>query len=219
MRTALLLLAAALAAGGCSSDTASKGGGSGGGDDESALLREGDGTGRQGSHVAAAMGGTEGGYEAAEAVSDNVRVTWRNLDDRNPAVTQSLVNASSEMGRQLRSGRISSTATRVLSDEDMGALLDELDDIGFFDVAKPGLRFDDPPDVNGVRGIVTVERNGRAEGILMTTGLAGTDIPETYVKSKQLVFAVHSAVQGYEVRVNQDPDRVFQAPKARLRRR
>ena len=172
-----------------------------------------------GSHVGAALGGAEGDFEPGEAVKDNVRVTWRNLDDRNPPVTQSLVNASSEMGSQLRSGRVSSTSTRVLSDTDMGALLNELEDVDFFDVAKPGLSLDNHPDVPGARGVVVVERNGRAHGLLMTTGLSGTRIPETYVKSKQLVFAVHSAVSGYEVRVNVDEDRVFKAPKSKLRRR
>ncbi len=202
-RVALLVpaLAAALLLGACASD--------GGGEKSPG----------DGSHVGAALGGSEGGYEGpGEAVRDNVRVTWRNLDDRNPDVTQSLVNASSEMGRQLRSGRTSSTSTRVLADTDMGTLIEELDDVGFFDEAKSGLSLQNVPDLPGARGVVVVERNGRAQGLLMTTGLSGTRVPETYVKSKQLIFSVHSAVQGYEVRVNVDEDRVFQAPRARLRR-
>ncbi len=193
---ATALLAASFVMSGCGSDGATRGGGS---------------------HVGAALGGV--GFEPGDAVSDEVSVTWKNLDPGNPPVTQTLVNASSETGRLLKSGRASSTATRVISDQDMGTMLDELEDLDFFDHATSGLGLTNAPSTTGRRGIVVVTRGAKTWGMMLTPGMGQTPVPKVYTDCKKLIFAVHGAVQGFEVKINADPDRVFSAPSIRMKRR
>ncbi len=160
-----------------------------------------------------------GEIERGEAVSGEIAVTWKNLHPRNPDVIQTLVNESSEAGRQLRSGRASSTTVRVISDADMGTLLDKLRDLGFFEQATRGVGLRNVPQVAGRRGIVVVHDNGTDWGLTLTPGAGGTALPATYRDCKGLILAVHGAVQGLEVQVNVDADRVFSAPPIRMPRR
>lgn len=171
-----------------------------------------------GAEPRASDGGTRT-VERGEAVGGNTMVTWKNLDPRNPDVTWGLVNESSEMGQKLRSGRASSTEIRVMSDTDMGTLINELRKAGFFENATRGLGLANVPDVPGRKGIVVVSQDGVEQGLMLTPNLGGTSIPVAYRDSKQLIGAVHGALQGFEVRVNQDADRVFQAPPIRMRTR
>lgn len=156
--------------------------------------------------------------ERGEATGGNTVVTWKNLDPRNPDVTWSLVNETSDVGAKLRSGRATSTEIRVMSDVDMGTLLNELRKAGFFENATRGLGLGNIPDVPGRKGIVVVSQDGVDHGLMLTPNLGGTTVPVAYRDSKQLVGAVHNALQGFEVRVNQDTDRVFQAPSPKMRR-
>lgn len=160
-----------------------------------------------------------GEIEKGDPAHGEVAVTWKNLNPRNPDVTQTLVNESSEYGQALRSGRITSSTVRVLSDLDMGTLLKKLREIGFFEHATAGVGLTNIPQVAGRRGIVVVHDNGKDWGLMLTPGAGGTDIPETYRDSKGLILAVHGAVQGLEVQVNVDEDRVFSAPPITMPRR
>ena len=130
-----------------------------------------------------------------------------------------LVNASSQYGRALRSGRETSTEVRVLSDADMGTLIGELEDRGFFDHATKGLGIENIPNVPGRRGIVVLHDNGNDYGLMLVPGAGGTGLPESYRDCKALVLAIHGSVQGLEVRVNEDADKLFSAPPIRMPRR
>lgn len=193
----LSLLAAPLLAGACAGTSDAGGGASGGGADGLERPNVGD-------------------VEPGDPVRGEVFVTWKNLNPRNPDVTQTLVNESSEVGQQLRSGRKSSTAVRVISDADMGTLLLKLKEIGFYDQATRGVGPNSIPQVPGRRGIVLVHDNGTDWGLMLTPGAGGTPLPATYRDCKGLVLAIHGAVQGLEVQVNVDTDRVFSAPPIRM---
>jgi len=153
--------------------------------------------------------------EPGDPVSGEVAVTWMNLDARYSDVTQTLVNESSGAGQQLMSGRASSTSVRVISDADMGTLLGELRDRGFYDHATRGVGLRNIPQVPGRRGIVVVHDNGTDWGLMLTPGAGATQLPATYRDCKGLIMAVHGAVQGLEVQVNVDADRVFSKPPTR----
>ena len=116
-----------------------------------------DGGSGDGGESRAAVGALDrpsgGSVEPGDPVNGEVAVTWRNLNPKNPAVTQILVNESSEFGQALRSGRTTSTEVRVLSDADMGTLIGELEDRGFFDHATRGIGAENIPNVPGRRGI------------------------------------------------------------------
>ncbi len=176
----------------------------------------------------ASGGGSSGGelerpearpVRQGDAVSGEVFVSWRNLDPRNPAVTQTIVNESSELGRALASGRKNSADVRVLGDADMGTLLAQLEDIGFFRYATEGMGLDNAPDVPGRRGIVVVERDGRTWGLMLTPGAGRTPIPAAYRDAKGVILVAHSSLPGMDVKVNVDADRVFSAPPIGLKRR
>ena len=176
-----------------------------------------------------AGGGADGGvafsapdieeFEDADPVSGNVRVTWRNLEPRHPDFTGSLVNASSEAGQRLRSGRASSSITKVLEDEEMGKLIKALENEGFFQYATEGLGLSNVPDHEGQKGILVVDRDGTTKGLMLTRNLGGTQIPRVYTDCKSLFLAIHGKVSGYEIRINADVERVFQSPKIRMNRR
>ena len=71
----------------------------------------------------------------------------------------------------------------------------------------------------GRKGIVVVEQDGRSHGLMLTRNMGKTRIPKVYVDSKGLVLKWHGQLQGFEVRVNTDADRVFRAQPIRPRRR
>ena len=73
----------------------------------------------------------------------------------------SLVNASSDLGKKLTSGRTSSTVTRVISDVEMASLLRELDKAGFSSVARDGVSMAALRDDSARRGVIVVEQDGR----------------------------------------------------------
>lgn len=156
--------------------------------------------------------------ESAAPVSGEVRVRWQNLDPRHPIVPHVLVNKSSELGGALASGERTSSEVRVLSDEDMGRLIEGLRGIGFFEHATAGLSVDSAPEVAGRKGIVVVHQDGRSYGLMLTRNLGGTPIPAVYRDAKGLVLTVHGQIYSPEIRVNVDEDRVFSAPPIRMRR-
>jgi hypothetical protein len=198
----LSLLAAATLSAGC----AGTGGGGGSSD--------GDSSGGDGLAKPAA-----GSIDPGDPVSGEVAVTWKNLNPSSPDVTQTLVNESSEYGQALQSGRVTSTTVRVLSDADMGTLLGMLEEIGFFEHATRNVGLTNIPEVPSRKGIVVVHNNGKDWGLMLSPGAAGTGLPETYRDCKGLVMKVHASVQGLEVQVNVDADRVFSAPPIKMPRR
>lgn len=159
------------------------------------------------------------GIEEGKAVEGNFTVTWRNLDPRNKDVTISLVNESSEYGRRLKSGRSTSTITRVADDTQMGQLMATLTKIGFFVHATP-MEMGALPEVSGRKGAVVVQRDGSSVGLMLvrSQGTAGSPIPRIYTDAKRLIMVLHGSLQGLEVRTNVDPDDVFRAPPIRMER-
>jgi hypothetical protein len=203
VRAVLLVLAcAALAA--CGS-TGSAGGGPGGGGDPS-------------SAEDALPPGTR-------AVTGNHQVVLRTWNPNNPSAaptTAALVNASSESGRKLQTGRATSTVVRVITDAEMGALLAAMADKGFDTVATPGLTLDGLRADGRRRGVIVVEQDGQTRGIDFGLNMGGTQVPTVYTECKKIILAVHMNIPGLEVRTstdaNDDPSRLFQAPPARLNR-
>jgi hypothetical protein len=160
-----------------------------------------------------------GTVEPGEPVNGEVAVSWVNLRAESMAVRMTLVSASSEAGQMLRSGRATSTEVRVLSDADMGTLLGELEDRGFYEHSTRGIGLENIPNVPGRRGIVVVHDNGKDYGLMLVPGGGATPLPASYRDCKALVLAVHGQIQGLEVRINADADRVFSAPPIRMPRR
>jgi hypothetical protein len=161
-----------------------------------------------------------GNWEDGAAVRGDVSVSWKNLDPRNPLAAHSLVNESSEIGRKLRGGKATSSEIRVIGDLEMGRLLAELKKIGFFDHATDNLSLANVPEVPGRRGVVVVTQDGRSKGLMLTTNLGTGPIPKTYVESKRVVLAVHSQVQGFDVRVGTGAadEGVLSVPPPRFKR-
>jgi hypothetical protein len=200
LSSAFLAVAALVVAAGCSSGAATTGSGG----------------------ASAASAAVEGAPADGEPVRGEVRVAWRNLDPSKPKAAIALVNESSEDGRKLKSGRATSSEIRVLSDVEMGALLEELDKVAFFENATEGLGLDNAPDVAGRRGVVVVTRDGRDKGIMLTTNLGTSPVPKAYVEAKRLLFFHHGQVPGAEVkaRVGAADETIFESkPIPPLRRR
>lgn len=193
--SALALLALPFAAGGCASDE-------GGGDPAV-----------DGSHLPFVVG---------EPVTGNVHVTLRtwNPNTGEPS-THALVNESSEVGTKIRSGRASSTVTRVIGDEEMGSLLATMDEIGFSGVAEAGVTLESlPPDARR-RGVIVVERDGSPAGLVFAPNMGTTAVPKVYRDCKGLILKVHMSVPGYAISAgtgDADPERTFQAPPIKMKR-
>ena len=204
VRAVLLVLAcAALAA--CGS-TGSSGGGSGGGGESSS-------------------GGEDALPPGTRAVTGNHQVVLRTWNPNNPSAaptTAALVNASSESGRKLTTGRATSTVVRVISDAEMGALLAAMQEKGFDGVATPGLTLDGLRADGRRRGVIVVEQDGQTRGIDFGLNMGGTQVPTVYTECKKIILAVHMNIPGLEVRTStdpaDDPSRIFQAPRAGLNR-
>lgn len=197
---AVALVAAALCAAGCASD-----------EKRSSASRSAD------EIPDAPSGGT---WDDGEPVKGNVSVTWKNLNPASPAASNSLVNESSEIGQKLKSGKANSSEIRMITDAQMGGLLAQLKQLGFFDRATDGLGLDNIPDVPGRRGIVVVTRDGRSVGLMLTTNLGPGPVPTTYRDAKNVVLFAHSQVRGFDVKASTGaPDEtLFSAPKPTFRR-
>jgi hypothetical protein len=117
--------------------------------------------------------------EDGDPVSGNVQVTWRNLDPNNRDVVISLVNESSEYGQRLRSGRSTSTVTRVATDQQMGQLVATLRELGFYTHASP-MVLGALPEEQGRKGAVVVQQGDQSVGIMLVSklGLAGSQVPK-----------------------------------------
>ena len=189
-----------------------------------------------GATVGACAGtGPSSGGSGAEArpsgdfrpVTGNVHVILRTWDPKNRSdgpKTFALVNATSEAGRRLASGRTPSSEFRVVSDEQMAALLAALDEKGFSAHASQGLSIKELPTDARRRGVIVVERDGASRGLeLVATGdLRASPVPTVYRDCKMIVVQIHNAIGGLETgastSVGDDPSRTFQVPKADLRR-
>lgn len=167
-------------------------------------------------------GGASGGssVESAPPVSGNHQVVLRTWDPNRPGepnLTAALVNRSSEAGRKLSSGMASSTVVRVISDEEMGRLLAALDDAGFSATARAGVALDRIAPDSERRGVIVVEHDGKTRGIDFVAGADARAVGKTYVECKKIILYTHGLISGFETRVTtgeQDPSRIFQAPKA-----
>lgn len=162
--------------------------------------------------------------ENAPPVTGNVKLTmltWnrnRGMEDVKPARV-ALVNASSEKGKRLLSGRDSSAEIATLDDLAMGRLLATLDEQGFASRARQGVTLDDYPDDGRRRGLMLLERDGRGWGLEYQPGSPDADV---FRVCRNIVFQVHGAAAGYGVKVStnadDNPERQFQAPRPRMQR-
>lgn len=154
----------------------------------------------------------------APAAAGNVIVTirtWnRNPNAGNlPPTDAALVNASSEVGQRLTSGRASSTVVRVLEDAEMGRLLAMLDEAGFWGSAKDGVTLANLEDDGRRRGVIVVEQSGRKAGLEYYPGSPGADV---FRQCRDMIHQIHDRVGGWEARASTGPadERLIQAPKA-----
>lgn len=160
-----------------------------------------------------------GPVEPGDPVRGEVAVTWQNLNPRAQPLKLVLVNESSEAGKMLRSGKANSSEIRVLSDVDMGTLIGQLKERGFYENATKGIGIENIPNVGGRRGIVVLHDNGIDYGLMLVPGAGGTPLPAAYRDCKALVLRIHGMLPGYDLIINADPDRVFSAPPIRMHRR
>jgi hypothetical protein len=155
-------------------------------------------------------------------VRGNVAVKFKSYQ---PGAVQNayvLVNASSDVGKRLLSGKATSTWVRVMSDEEMGAFLRQMDELGFSANAQEGLSLENLRDWSERRGVITVEQDGRSRGIDFGTGGGPGAKATAYRDVKALIVYTHNQIPGaYEVKAQVgDPEgNLFQAPPARMPRR
>lgn len=163
---------------------------------------------------------TGGTWEEGDPVAGDWSISWKNLDPKYPATTVSIVNASSEIGRKLLAGA-SSSEIRVASDAQMGALVSELRKLGFFEHAVAGLALDSVPDVPGKKGVVVLQQDGAARGLLLTTQMGRSAVPQTYANCKKFVITAHMQLQGFDVKASLGPgdERILTAPPPKMPRR
>lgn len=164
-----------------------------------------------------------GDFREVDAVSGNYSVTWKNLNPAGDPVVQTLVNETSEIGVKIKSGRATSSTIRVVSDEQMGSLVDKLREMSYFDHATPGVGLDNVPDVPNRRGIVAVDEDGDRSALIFTLHMGNTPVPTVYRDCKSVILRVHGAAQGgMEVRAGRgesvDADRLFKGPKIKMER-
>ena len=176
--------------------------------------------GAQGGAANIALANPDIAWTDGDPVHGNVLVMWRNLDPRNPASAVGIVNETSQNGQKLKSGKSTSSEIRVLNDSDMGGLLASLRKIGFFDHATDGLGLSSIPDVPGKKGIIIVTQDGHDKGLMLTTNLGKSAIPQTYIEAKNLIFTIHSNLPGFDVKasVGEPDERVFSVPPPKLKR-
>lgn len=169
-------------------------------------------------------GGEMASMPDAQAVTGDHQVlirTWDPRDLSRPPFTAALVNESSDAGRRLTSGKASSTVVRVVTDQEMGALLQVLDEKGFSANATDGVTLQGLKPDGRRRGVIIVEKDGATRGIEFFPNMAGTAIPTVYTECKQIIVSCHRRIEGIEVRATtgaeaEDPSRTFQAPPIRM---
>ncbi len=170
-------------------------------------------------------GGDDGDTRASgRAVQGNVQITLQTQTPSTPIQTFAFVNATSEIGRRITSGRATSTVIRVLSDADMAKLIEEIESRGFSSHAVAGRTLKNLPDASGRRGVIVVEENGASRALDFGTGSGGGALPTCYLECKKLILGVHGALQGLAVSGTttnsaDDGSKVFQAPPIKLPRR
>ena len=163
------------------------------------------------------------GIEVVEGapVAGNVHVQLRTWDpDTGKAATFVLVNASSEAGQKLRSGRATSTVTRVLDDDGMGSLLATLEENGFTGVAADGVTLDNLEPDSRRKGVIVVERDGASRGLVSEPNV-GRTVATVFRDCKVLILQVHGSIPGSAASAStgeSNPDRTFQAPPIRMER-
>ena len=162
--------------------------------------------------------------EVAEGVpaTGNVHVSLRTWDATSGpgGKTWVLVNASSEVGQKLRTGRATSTVTRVLDDAGMGSLLATFEENGFSKVAVGGVTLDSLPEDSRRKGVLIVEQDGASRALISAPNV-GRSVATIYRDCKVLFLQVHGSIPGAAVSVgtgDADPERTFRAPPIRMNR-
>src|SRR5262249_4677891 len=143
----------------------------------------------------------------------DVAVTWKNLNAQSNAGSFSLVNASSEVGRKLASGKASSSTVRVMDDAEMGGLLEDLKSAGFYQFAKQGIGLDNLPSGISSKGIVVVQQNGESFGFPYRPTGPGAEA-NAYANCKKIVMNAHATHASFDVHVGsgEADTRIFDAP-------
>jgi hypothetical protein len=163
------------------------------------------------------------GIEVVEGApaSGNVHVTLRTWDpDTGREATFVLVNATSEVGQKLRSGRATSTVTRVLDDDGMGSLLATLDQNGFAGVSADGVSLDTLGPDSRRKGVIVVERDGSPRSLVSESNV-GKTVATVFRDCKVLILQVHGSIPGAAASAStgdSDPERTFQAPPIKMKR-
>jgi len=163
------------------------------------------------------------GIEVVEGapVTGNVHVQLRTWDpETGKAATFVLVNASSEAGRKIRSGRATATVTRVLDDDGMGSLLATLDENGFAGVAADGITLEGLEPDSRTKGVIVVERDGASRGVVSKPNV-GRSVATAFRDCKLLILQVHGSIPGSAVSAStgeSEGERTFQGDPIKMKR-
>ncbi len=156
-------------------------------------------------------GGTAATTEVA-GVRPETRPTRVTFQDHRSGVVLGVLNESLARPSEYYSQPRQQLTYKVIPDLDMGALLQALEEIGFFTEARPGL-----VRIPGTRVSVVVERGSQT----FTLAFTPEDDPERVEKVQlcaQAVQAMYNHHQGWQVMENPAGAAYFQQEQARLPR-
>jgi hypothetical protein len=100
--------------------------------------------------------------------------------------------------------------TKVLTNEQMGALVAVLDEQGFAKYARTGLTPDRVPS-GTAHGMILVERGGVSKALLFQRGVSAerSEVPEVYRRCKDAIWSFFNAADAPQVYTS-DRDRVLE---------
>ncbi|HEX9794550.1 MAG TPA: hypothetical protein VGC54_11255 [Planctomycetota bacterium] len=147
---------------------------------------------------------------AGEGIFPEVQPARVTFKDNRTGVTIGVLNESHTQQSEYYSAERSSLTYKVIPDLDMGALLKQLTDLGFFTAARVGTA-----RVPGARNSVMVERGGQSWLMAFNTA----DSPEhvqLVQQSAAAVQAMYNYHQAFQVIENPEGADYFQDEKARI---
>ncbi len=151
---------------------------------------------------------------AARGIYPEHRATRVTLKDHRSGVTIGLLNESHTAKADYYSREARAPTYKVVPDLDMGALLKQLEEFGFFEDARPG-----SARVPGARVTVQVERGGQTWTLAWTSADVETR-PERVEQVRhcgQAIQAVYNVHPAFQLIDNDQGARFFEEEQQRLR--
>lgn len=154
--------------------------------------------------------GESGGATEVAGITAETRPTRVTFQDHRSGVVLGVLNESLARPAEYYSQPRQQLVYKVIPDLDMGALLASLDELGYFEAARPGL-----VRIPGARVSVVVERGGQG----FTLAYTPEDEPERVElvqKCAMAVQAMYNHHQGWQILDNPEGAAYFEREKARL---